>query len=170
MFDSMMMPSSGADGHHSGEGMPGMPHPSATGGHDAGTSAIAAHELSASEKLDLALNRLRSQWNLAESCAIVDDLGFILAGKMAGDIPDDFWSRLFGVTAAFFDDSAKTHRRGLFREGILLGTQGGLAVLTIPRTSCFLVATTKEGARTGLVLAGLESSLDELSTVLQELL
>lgn len=169
MFDSMMMPPSAADVLHPGDGIQGASHPSAVAVHDGGMPSAAAQELTASEKLDHALNRLRAQWDLAESCAIVDEMGFVLAGRMSGDVPDNFWGRLFGVTAAFFDDSAKTHRRGLFREGILLGTQGGLAVLTIPRTSCFLVATTKEGARTGLVLAGLESALDELSTVLQDL-
>lgn len=172
MFDSMMMPPSASDTPHLDEAHPrghGASRSSAAALHESEMSTTAARELTASEKIDRALNHLRSHWDLAESCAIVDEIGFILAGRMAGDIPDSFWSRLFGVTAAFFDDSAKTHCRGLFREGLLLGTKGGLVVLTIPRTSCFLVATTKEGARIGLVLAGLESALDELSTVLQEL-
>jgi len=123
----------------------------------------------AAERMDRSLERLRSRWNLASSCAVVNGQGFVVAGKIEGVIADGFWSQLFGATAAFFDDTKGVHRRGQFREAVLRGNEGCLVVLTVPGTSCFLVATTRADARLGLVLSGLESSLEELGTTLQEL-
>jgi len=121
-------------------------------------------------RLDQLLRRIRQRWNLADSCAVVNDVGYVIAGQIEDEVTDRFWSQLFGATAAFFDDTAQYHHRGLFREGVLKGTEGCLVVLTIPRSSCFLVATTRADARVGLILSGLESSLEELGIALQGIL
>lgn len=120
-------------------------------------------------RIERLLRGLHKKWDLADACSIVDERGFVLAGEKESGIPDLFWSQLFGATSAFFDDSASLHKRGLFQEALLVGDQGGLVVLTIPRTSCFLVATLKPGTRLGLVLAGLQASLDDISSALMEL-
>ncbi len=173
MFESMIMEEGIDDSADEFEDLDLPPPPASPGGKTAGMrqgpEARAPKVEAPAVRLSRLLEVLRQRWDLAESCAVVDSRGFVLAGQIEDEITDNFWSQLFGATASFFDDTAERHKRGLFREAVLLGTEGSLVVLTIPRSTCLLVATTRADARIGLVLTGLESSLEEIGIALQDL-
>lgn len=169
LFDSMIIPE-GRGGSDAGAGDPALGPPPGFRVKPEPEISEPPTPVAEGNRLERALSRMRQRWDIAESLAIVNDVGYVLAGQIEDDITDNFWSQLFGTTAAFFDDTANYHHRGLFHEAILKGTEGCLVVLTIPRSSCFLVATTRADARIGLILSGLESSLEELGIALQEIL